>query len=149
MKKKKVPTVLEKLEKIGLVKVIPLQNGAQITVNISLVEEWLESRTINGKTVSKSLAANINGYLFPQFLRALVTAETAEDFQFCTFFLRHLATSKDFEKFFNENILHTVELFLISQTERFYKAGVEKNGNLQQFGNYGNSAEFEETRRKD
>ena len=120
MKKKKVPTVLEKLEKVGLVKVIPLNGGAQITVNISLVEEWLESRTINGKTVSKTLAANINGYLFPQFLRALVTAKTAEDFQFCTFFLRHLATDKNFQKFFNKNIIRTVEFFLIEQAERFF-----------------------------
>ena len=120
--KKKVPTVLEKLEKVGLIEVTPVPEGTQIRVCVPLIEEWLTDRTINGKTVSKTLAANINGYLFPEFLRALVTAETAEDFQICTIFARHLATDKNFEKFFNENILHTVELYLLNKMQGFLQS---------------------------
>ena len=117
--KRKIPTIEEKLEKVGLLKIF---EGGKFAIDMAVAEEWLTSRTINGKTVSKSLASNINGFLFPEFLRILVTSESQEEFKICLLFANRLATDKDFEKFFNKNIIHTVELYLVLKMEKMLQS---------------------------
>ena len=115
--KRKIPTIEEKLEKVGLIKIF---EGGKFAIDLAVAEEWLTSRTINGKTVSKTLAANINGYLFSEFLRILVTSESQEEFKICLLFANRLA-DKNFEKFFDKNIVHTVELFLMLKMQEMLK----------------------------
>ena len=115
---KKVPTIEEKLEKVGLLKIF---EGGRIAIDMAVAEEWLTSRTINGKTVAKTLAANINGYLFHEFLRILVTSESPEEFKICLLFADRLA-DKNFEKFFDKNIVHTVELWLLLRMQKMLKS---------------------------